>query len=244
MRRLTTKALIALLLTFAAGCVDIVGYMSFFQEFTAHMTGQTVHLAHDLVTARWSYAADAGAVVAAFLLGSIVGRGLIEVGARIGARSIASVTLAIEAGLILAAIMRGDPRASGESMIPSLVMLAGAMGVQTATLTRVGSLTVHTTFVTGMLNKLAQLLSQALFLTFDVRRGRVGAAVRARIVRRAGFIFGIWVFYLSGAAVGTALHHRWGLQSLILPVLVVLLALAVDQVVPLSIEEEHDQSDW
>jgi hypothetical protein len=29
------------------------------------------------------------------------------------------------------------------------------MGTQTATLTRIGPLTIHTTFVTGMLNKFA-----------------------------------------------------------------------------------------
>ena len=33
------------------------------------------------------------------------------------------------------------------------------MGLQTATVTRIRAPTVHTTFVTGMLNKLAQLIS-------------------------------------------------------------------------------------
>jgi hypothetical protein len=40
-RHISTKSAIALLLTFAAGCVDIVGYLAIYQIFTANMTGAT-----------------------------------------------------------------------------------------------------------------------------------------------------------------------------------------------------------
>ena len=46
------------------------------------------------------------------------------------------------------------------------------MGLQTATLTRIGPLTIHTTFVTGMLNKFAQLLAHGMYHAYDLLRAR------------------------------------------------------------------------
>jgi hypothetical protein len=43
-RQRRTKAVVALVLTFAAGYVDIVGLLTIYNLFTAHMTGTTVHL--------------------------------------------------------------------------------------------------------------------------------------------------------------------------------------------------------
>jgi hypothetical protein len=73
-QHLQTKSAIALALTLAAGFVDIVGYISLHNVFTAHMTGETVHLAQNLLQRDWFEAAAAGCVIGAFLLGSIVGR--------------------------------------------------------------------------------------------------------------------------------------------------------------------------
>ncbi len=238
-RHISTKAAVALLLTFTAGCVDVIGYLNLFHTFTANMTGETVHLGEHLVGRHWANVTLAGGLVAAFLMGSILGRALIEVGSRRRMRSVATWALLLEAILITAVGLR-------TSELPptgALVMLAAAMGLQTATLTRVGSLTVHTTFVTGMLNKLAQLLSHGAFLTYDLLRGRPTADRRSETIRQARFIFSIWLLYLTGAATGAWMNSAWGLRSLLLPVLVVLLTIIVDQIAPLSIEEERDQSE-
>ncbi len=234
------KSIVALLLTFAAGNVDIVGYLAIYKIFTAHMTGDTVHLAEHLFTAQMEGAGKAAAVIAAFLVGSIAGRGLIEVGSRKRVRSIASATLLIESALIAAVIptakITTDARVFG-----SITLLAAAMGLQTATLTRIGSLTVHTTFVTGMLNKLAQLVSKACVLTYDARRNPEAATARKSALRQAQFIFSVWMFYFVGAAAGAWARSAWGVRSLLLPLGLVLVAVAGDQVWPLSIEEEHDE---
>jgi len=225
-----------LLLTFAAGFVDIVGYLAIYQTFTAHMTGATVHVAQNLVAAHWMDAVKAGCVVSAFLLGSVIGRTIIEIGTRVRMRSIASATLLIEAALIVAVA-----RWPILPVMALLAMLAAAMGLQTATLTRVGSLTVHTTFVTGMLNKLAQLLSHAAFTTYDILCGRPAAAMRQQHLRQAKFILSIWFLYLAGAAAGTWAKSVWGVRGLLFPAGTIAIAIVVDQVTPLSIEEEHDQ---
>lgn len=236
-----TKAVVALLLTFAAGCVDIVGYLTVYKMFTAHMTGDTVHLAQNVLQAHWQEAAVAASVIAAFVIGSIIGRAIIEIGVRRRVRSIASATLLIEAMFIAAVAV--DPRAwiSANGILVPLAMLAAAMGMQTATLTRIGSLTVHTTFVTGMLNKLAQLISQALFLTYDLRQGQPAKAQREKVLRQSRFIFSIWLLYLVGAGTGTWMKSVWGARSLLLPTGIALVTMLADQWSPLSIEEEQDQ---
>jgi uncharacterized membrane protein YoaK (UPF0700 family) len=122
-----------------------------------------------------------------------------------------------------------------------LVLLATAMGVQTATLTRVGSLTIHTTFVTGMVNKLAQLLSHAAFLTYDVLCGsQIARNPRFRVLRESRFIFSVWFFYLLGAIFGTQAGSRWQTEALLLPAGLVALLVLVDLIVPLAIEEERE----
>jgi uncharacterized membrane protein YoaK (UPF0700 family) len=173
--RARVKSIIALLLTLTLGEVDIVGYITVYHFFVAHMTGTTVHFGNKLAIRDWSDAVRPGVTIFSFVVGSIVGRSIIEVGARARRRTIATITLLIEAGLLLTLvwIRPGFPSSrdlQGMALWMTcllLALLAAAMGLQTATLTRIGPLTVHTTFVTGMLNKLAQTLSQSIFWVHD-----------------------------------------------------------------------------
>jgi uncharacterized membrane protein YoaK (UPF0700 family) len=51
-RPATVKGSVALSLAFAAGCVDIIGYISFGHVYTAHLTGNTVRLAQGIIDTR------------------------------------------------------------------------------------------------------------------------------------------------------------------------------------------------
>jgi len=113
------------------------------------------------------------------------------------------------------------------------------MGLQTATLTCVGPLTVHTTFVTGMLNKLAQLLSRALFYHFDSQRNPSRTTERNQALRGAGFMFSIWMMYFAGAAIGATLTLAIGLRSLFVASGILAMAVIADQFHPLSLQEEQ-----
>jgi uncharacterized membrane protein YoaK (UPF0700 family) len=238
------KASIALLLSFAAGVVDVVGFLAVYRTFIAHMTGATVHLGMALVQQHWFQAMVTASVIASFFLGSILGRAIIEIGSRKHIRRVASVTLATQATLLLLCILIGNGRAGAVFLL--LSMLAASMGLQTATLTRIGALTVHTTFVTGMLNKFAQLVSRALFESYDL----IGSSERGLLLeqrrltlRQAGFIFSIWCLYLAGAVIGTLLTKIWAIRALCVPAGLLAIAIASDLYKPLSVEEEKDQSE-
>ena len=250
-QRSRAKAAVALGLTFAAGMVDIVSYLAVYHLFVANMTGDTVHLGHYLVIGNWNQALRAATVIASFVLGSIAGRSIIEAGARRKIKSVATISLLVEAGLILMVVWAAPDSANHGDSIGTicwmLALLAIAMGVQTATLTRIGALTIHTTFVTGMLNKLAQAVSQWLFWLHDdwvkktnwrewLRRSRQQTSART-----AALMFGIWVCYLLGSLAGTWMSLRWSTRSLYVPVALLAISAAIDQLRPLSLEEEKDQ---
>jgi uncharacterized membrane protein YoaK (UPF0700 family) len=249
------KVAVALVLTFVSGLVDIVGFLGVYRLFTAHVTGTTVHLGESIVQGNLTDAIAACAVVAAFFLGDVVARAIMQVGARHRFRNIASVTLAIEAAMIgFVAAGNLSHGHAGAALIHGaahayvyLAILAGAMGVQTAMLTGVGPLTVHTTFVTGMVNKLAQLVSRIAFRAFDFLRGRRDTpeqrTQQSVESRQAIFIFTIWVFYVLGAAGGTASYMRWGFRALLVAIAGLMVGIATDLVTPLSVEEEKEQAE-
>lgn len=248
------KMVVALLLTFASGLVDIIGYLGIFHFFTAHLTGTTVHLGSSLVSRNWTDVVSAAVIVAMFVIGSLVGRAIIEAASRQRIRKVATITLAIEAailaGLAVVVDKLGTPRVHAGRPIELLVclaVLAAAMGLQTATLTGIGPLTVHTTFVTGMLNKLAQLLAHIAFRTYDLVRSK-GRNVEARRGREqdtkaAVFLFFIWVFYVGGAAFGTWSYELLGLRGLFFAVGLLGVGIVTDQFHPLSVREEKEQSE-
>lgn len=246
------KIAIALILTFSSGMVDIVGYAGIYRLFTAHVTGTTVHFGRSLVLGQRVGVIAAFAIVAAFFLGSVAGRAIIEAAARRKYRRIATITLAIEAAMLaFVALAKGSGGAAvvtgGESVYVYLALLAGAMGMQTATLTGIGPLTVHTTFVTGMINKLGQLVSRILFRAFDFLRGRGKTPQRMEEQRaesrQAVFLLSIWICYVLGAAGGTASFLKWGMRTLFLAIVGLAIAIATDLIRPLAIKEEHEQSE-
>jgi uncharacterized membrane protein YoaK (UPF0700 family) len=233
---LCRKAVLALLLTFSAGDVDVVGYLMLYQTFTAHMTGLTAHLGTDVAEAHWTTVFRLAAVVFSFVLGAMAGRACIEITRRAGIRRSATPPLALEAMLIAAAAVAGS---LGEKSMGLAYLLAAAMGLQTAVLTRVGSLTVHTTFVTGILNRLAELLSNLAFLTWDVRCGGAELEVKAKVKREALFIFAVWCFYVAGAAAGAWTAMRWSFRALTVPLCILVLTLSSDILQPLPVMEGH-----
>jgi uncharacterized membrane protein YoaK (UPF0700 family) len=242
------KSAVALGLTFAAGIVYIVGYIAVYHLFVAHMTGNTVHLGHNVFAGNWDQATKAGTVILSFVVGSIAGRSIIEAGARRKMKKVATVALLTEAALILILIWAAPKGPETPGRVSwMLALLAAAMGMQTATLTRIGALTIHTTFVTGMLNKLAQEVSRWMFWLHDEFRGLTRCSEllsRSRhqvSFRTAAFMGGIWFCYLFGSLAGAWMAFHWSMRSLYVPVALLLIAAGIDQVRPLSLEEEKDQ---
>jgi uncharacterized membrane protein YoaK (UPF0700 family) len=245
---------IALSLTWVGGFVDAVGYIALYQIFTANMSGNSVHVGMYLGQLDFSQLMRPACAISAYVTGIILTRIAVQVAARRQIQRIASFTLAAEA-LLLLLFARATPAMRLGELVDlhsptyfSLVaLLAFAMGVQTATLTHIGPLTVYTTFVTGTLTKLAEAFTRALFWSYDRLRGAgrfadmVRLAPQQQDVRETAVLASTWICYLLGAAIGTIIKHRWELRALYLPVAVLIVFVLIDQFRPIDIQEERRQ---
>ena len=247
------KVAVALLLTMTGGFVDAVGYIALFQVFTANMSGNSVHIGMYLGQLSWMEVLRPLCAIVSYVVGMGVTRIAIGIAGRTGMRRIASVTLATEA-LLLACFAHATPKMHLGQIVDqqslgyfSLVaVLAFAMGVQTATLTHIGPLTVYTTFVTGTLTKLTESFTRVLFWLYDERSAGV-SSVKARVwfqpdVQEGAMLASTWICYVIGATIGTVLKTKWELRALYVPVALLIAFALLDQFRPIDVEEEQHQT--
>ena len=253
----TGKKTTTLVLTALGGFVDAVGYIALYQVFTANMSGNSVHVGMYLGQADLINLIRPVCAIGAYAVGVISTRIVMEIGARASFRPIATCTLAAEA-LLLVVFARATPAMHLGQIVDMqspgyfalVAILAFAMGVQTATLTHIGPLTVYTTFVTGTLTKASESFARFLFWLWDRLRaahpstsGLLGSAVQQRDAQDALFLSGVWCCYVAGAALGTAAKGRWELRALYLPVGVLMVFVMLDFFRPMGVEEVQHQRD-
>lgn len=86
-----------------------------------------------------------------------------------------------------------------------MLPLALAMGMQSATMHRVGETKIHLTYVTGTLVSFAEKLTDALVLRDSAERWHWLP------------YFLQWLTLVIGAALGALAYHAWGMQALLAP---------------------------
>ena len=170
-------------------------------------------------------------------------------------RRIASFTLAVEALLLAAVRPRYPGHALGQivdlhsrTYFTLVALLAFAMGVQTATLTHIGALTIYTTFVTGTLTKLTESFTRVLFWAYDQFR-RLGALSdivrllpRQPDVREGAMLASTWSCYVVGATLGIVVKQQWELRALYIPVALLIVFIVIDRLRPIGVDEERHQT--
>ncbi len=245
------KVAVALSLTAVGGFVDAVGYIALFQIFTANMSGNSVHIGMYLGQRDWPNLLRPLCAVVSYFAAVALTRIMIEIAGRHGVRRIASFTLAAEA-LLLVLFTRASPAMHLGQIVGQrspayfvlVALLAFSMGVQTATLTHVGTLTIYTTFVTGTLIKLTESFTRAFFWAYDTipQRGMsdiVRLAGQQKDIREGTMLASTWICYVLGAAIGTISKQRWELRALYVPVAALVIFIAADQLRPIDLGEEQ-----
>jgi uncharacterized membrane protein YoaK (UPF0700 family) len=246
---------LALLLAWIAGFVDAVGYLALFHLFTAHMSGNSAAFGAELGTGQTAEALRRAFPIPMFVLGIALGTGLTEIALRRGAASPFALALGLEA-LLLAAFMvcgslwtrTGEIRVEmGWKFVLLTALPALTMGLQSATLRKVGRASVRTTYISGMLTDMAEEGVTYLFRLADCMQrqagGRRGAALRASLrepaLRRALLYGSIWGAFACGAVTGGYLLHLWRLWSLALPLCALTLVAVRDWLRPFGISGEN-----
>jgi len=223
---------IALALTWVAGFVDVVGYMILYRVFVANMTGNTIALGRGLAAGDWGLVLRRGLAIPTFVLGLMVSRLVLAWAGEHNAPRAAGVLFGLEVLLLVAFLVIGSQemnqgriRSEAGWLYYLLVALPSmAMGLQNATLTHFGPLTVRTTHVTGTLANWADELVQYLvwLKAHTGSAGRFFHAVRTSRTqpsfRAACVLASARLSYCAGAVLSAFLERTWALLALILPV--------------------------
>jgi uncharacterized membrane protein YoaK (UPF0700 family) len=222
---------VALALTWIAGFADTVGYIVLYRVFVANMTGNTIALGQGLAAGDWGLFLRRGFAIPMFVLGLVVSRLVLHLSEEKSASRAAGVLFGVEVLLLVTFAVIGSQEMSqgrirseaGWTYYLLVALPSMAMGLQNATLTHFGPLTVRTTHVTGTLSNLADELVQYLvwFKAHTNSAGRFSHAVRATRAqpsfRAACFLASAWLSYCAGAALGAFLELKWQLLSLVIP---------------------------
>src|SRR5665213_3489022 len=147
------------LLTAATGMVDATSFLGLGQVFTANMTGNVLLLgfavASRAVAHQYGLSAVGGLIsLAAFTAGAVIGG--LAAGRRSRAPRLAMALVVEWVVLVGATVLVGvDPHPGTEARFVAIALLAMAMGVQNATVRRMGVPDVNTTVLTTTLGGLA-----------------------------------------------------------------------------------------
>jgi uncharacterized membrane protein YoaK (UPF0700 family) len=172
----------AVVLAIIAGYADTVGYLRF-GAFAGLMTGNTILLGIEIARRELRDALLHAIIIASFLGGVLIARGLLRFACPIWGALTASALL-----YVVASFVARDWAAP---------LLAFAMGGQNAAANRFGGVNLNTVFITGNLQKLGEGIVAWLWPPRDRRReSGEGVAIY-------GFV---WLAYMLGAALGAAGH--------------------------------------
>jgi uncharacterized membrane protein YoaK (UPF0700 family) len=230
-----------LVLALAAGFVDAVAYIVLFQIFTAHMSGNTVVMCVQFSRHDWAELLRRGFPIPMFLLGTGLGAFLDQALPRFGLRCAFSFILALEVLLLLLFILLGQSAfiAGGDRLefngkyYVLLALLPIAMGLQNATICRMGGNTVHTTYVSGLLTSLTFEIVGYFFRNYDQGRGRfTPSSVDQPSLSRIAFLSCVYTAFVAGAILGGFAEIIWAPASLLIPVCCLCMVIFFDLLRP------------
>src|SRR5215470_6686732 len=144
-----------LLLTWAAGSMDALGYLGLDHVFTANMTGNTVLLGLAVGRGQVLAALRSVSALLGFVVGLAVGASVIEAQKPASDTKRAVSRAILVEGAVLAAftvLWHLPVRETSPAMLQALILSsAGAMGIQSAIVRRLNLPGIATTYITGTL---------------------------------------------------------------------------------------------
>jgi uncharacterized membrane protein YoaK (UPF0700 family) len=152
---------IASTLSFVAGLVNVVGFISI-GRLTTNVTGHFAFLVNDFLNFDFVDGLVLFLFVFAFFLGSFVANTIIEITSRQSDKNVFVVPIALE---VLILVFLGFEGAWLMATSPNIIalLLLFAMGLQNSLVTKISNAVVRTTHLTGLFTDLGIEVSQLLF---------------------------------------------------------------------------------
>lgn len=176
-----------------AGIVNVVGFLGFQHQAITHLTGNTSLLGAALVGGDTRGVVQLGAMIAAFVFGSMLSGLIVQDSTlRLGRRY--GVALSIESLMLLAAIPLFR-----QQHLAGPVLAAAACGLQNAMATTYSGALVRTSHLSGMFTDVGIMLGHAL-RGMPVSRRRLALCVVVITFFFLGGLSGAWLFGHYGYA--------------------------------------------
>ena len=206
-------------LAFVGGYADASSYL-IARTFTGHLTGNCVLAAVSAASKDWYLTLDRILAVIVFLAGilfSLILNRFVPV--RLRQYSLA-IAMFIEALLILSASLFSSNGANAELFI---VCMCLALGIQNGALDKTKGISVHSTYMTGMVTTLMQKSFGRLFSRRSLKEDFSKNSARLTIQVLAP----MWISFICGALAGAVIvssFHSIGLWGIVVPLVLLIYA--------------------
>jgi uncharacterized membrane protein YoaK (UPF0700 family) len=206
-------------LAFVGGYADASSYL-LARTFTGHLTGNCVLGAVSVASKEWYLTLDRLLAVIVFLAGILVSLILNRfVPVRLRPYSLA-IAMFIEVLLVVSAALFLSDRANAELFI---VCMCLALGIQNGALDKTNGISVHSTYMTGMVTTLLQKSFDHLSARRSVNEDPLGHSARLTIQVLAA----MWISFIFGAVTGAVTvssFHSIGLLGIVVPLILLICA--------------------
>jgi len=206
-------------LAFVGGYADASSYL-LARTFTGHLTGNCVLAAVSTASKEWYLTLDRLLAVIVFLAGILVSLILNRfVAVRLRQYSLA-IAMFIEVLLIVSASLFLINRANAELFI---VCMCLALGIQNGALDKTNGISVHSTYMTGMVTTLMQKSFRHLSSKRSPKEDSSRDSVRLTIQVLAP----MWISFIFGALAGAVIvssFHSVGLLGIVLSLVLLICA--------------------
>jgi uncharacterized membrane protein YoaK (UPF0700 family) len=206
-------------LAFVGGYADASSYL-LARTFTGHLTGNCVLAAVSAASKEWYLTLDRLLAVIVFLAGILVSLILNRfVAVRLRQYSLA-IAMFIEVLLIVSASLFLINRANAELFI---VCMCLALGIQNGALDKTNGISVHSTYMTGMVTTLMQKSFRHLSSKRSPKEDSSRDSVRLTIQVLAP----MWISFIFGALAGAVIvssFHSVGLLGIVLSLVLLICA--------------------
>ncbi len=217
-RTLRHNKKIASLLSFVAGTVNIIGFLSV-QRLTTNVTGHFAFFIDDVFKLQFARSLVYFLYIASFFLGSFAVSLSIEALSRRNERFVYSIPTLTESFILLVIAIIGPVFVALNANLIACILLF-AMGLQNALVTRISGAMVRTTHLTGLFTDLGIELAQLYFHPETGQRVKLIATIRLRLR--------IIAYFFAGGIVGGIGYSYVSIRALLIPAILLLAGLFYD----------------
>ncbi|HLV14208.1 MAG TPA: YoaK family protein [Xanthomarina sp.] len=183
---------LATVLSFVAGLVNVVGFLSF-KQLTTNVTGHFALFVNDMSDFEFWRGTIYFLYIFSFLLGSFTSSFLIETFNESKKMNVFAIPTLIESFILISiALLSNFTGLLHPNTIICLLLFS--MGLQNSYVTKISNAVVRTTHLTGLFTDLGIELSQLFFRKTDLYRKSIKATIKLRIY--------IICFFFLGGLVG------------------------------------------